>query len=309
MSAAVPWLATDDPILFEFAEEVGSEGKISVAGGRTRWEYGGTLEEAARVVEAPRGVVEYKPAEMTVCVRAGTPVTELEATLSEAGQRSALPSRGGSVGGAVAVGQNHLDRLGRGALRDSVLQVRYVSAEGRLITSGGPVVKNVSGFNLPRLITGSLGTLGLIAELILRTNPRPEASRWLRGPGADPAATFNALLRPAAILWDGDSTWVHLEGYGVDVDAQSRVLEQLGDFVEMDAPPSLPPEAWSLSPKQAARVDPEQTGDFVASIGVGRVWAEHPQPVAPRDPVVIGLSERAKAIFDPTGRLNPGRRP
>ncbi|MDP6979106.1 MAG: FAD-binding protein [Myxococcota bacterium] len=309
MSTNAPRLATDDPVLFAFAEEVGSDGAIAVAGGRTRWSQGGALAEGTRVVEAPRGVVEYKPAEMTVCVRAGTPVAELEAALGEAGQRSALPNRGGTVGGAIAVGENHVDRLGRGAIRDSVLQVRYVSAEGRLVASGGPVVKNVSGFNLPRLLTGSLGTFGLFAELILRTNPRPEVSRWLRGQGVDPAATFDGLLRAAAVLWDGESTWVHLEGHGVDVDEQSRALDRIGQFEPVEEPPPLPPESWSMSPAQAARVDREKTGDFVASIGVGRVWAQKPQPLAAPDPVVRGLCERAKAIFDPTGRLNPGRQP
>ena len=106
---------------------------------------------------------------MVVTVRAGTTVAELHETLAAAGQTSALPDRGGTVGGAVAVGENRLDRLGRGSARRR-LQVRYVSAEGEIVTGGGPVVKNVSGFNLPKLIVGSLGTLGLIAEVVLRTN-------------------------------------------------------------------------------------------------------------------------------------------
>ncbi len=309
MSAAAPRLAIDDPVLEAFADEIGSEGAIAVEGERTAWDRGGELAEGTRLVHAPTGVVEYKPEEMTVCVRAGTTVADLEAALSEAGQRSALPMRGGTVGGAVAVGENHPDRLGRGALRDSVLQVRYVSAEGTLVTGGGPVVKNVSGFNLPKLMTGSLGTLGSIAELILRTNPRPDVSRWLRADGVDPFEVYEALLRPAAVLWNGESTWVHLEGHGVDVSAQGDTLSRDRGFAEVDAPPTLPSHRWAFTPKGLGEIDANATGGFIASIGVGLVYAERPQPEAVRDPVVRDLGERAKAIFDPTGRLNPGRKP
>lgn len=302
-------LAIDDPALFAFAEEVGAEGAVAIEGGRTRWSCGGELASGARALRAPQGVVEYKPEEMTVRVRAGTPVAELEAVLAERGQRSALPTRGGTVGGAIAVGENHLDRLARGTVRDSVLQLRYVSAEGRLVTSGGPVVKNVSGFNLPRLMTGSLGTLGLFAELILRTNPRPAVSRWLRADGVDPFAVREALLRPAAILWDGETTWLHLEGHAVDVDRETLAIESLGDFASAPGPPDLPEERWAFAPKALASIDGEATGRFVASIGVGLVFAERPAPRRAPDPVVAELSARAKATFDPDGRLNPGRTP
>ena len=82
---------------------------------------------------------------MTILVRAGTTVADLHATLAEHGQRTGLPERGGTIGGALAVGENHLCALGRGRVREALLQVRYVSAEGRIVTSGGPTVKNVSG--------------------------------------------------------------------------------------------------------------------------------------------------------------------
>src|SRR4051812_7469403 len=104
---------------------------------------------------------------MTVRVRVGTTVAELHEALRAHGQRSALPERGGTVGGAIAVGHNDLHVLGRGRVRDAVLQLRYVSADGRLITGGGTTVKNVSGFDLPRLMVGALGTLGVLAEAVL----------------------------------------------------------------------------------------------------------------------------------------------
>ena len=82
------------------------------------------------------------------------------------------------------------------------------------------VVKNVTGYNLPKLMTGSLGTLGLLVELILRTNPIPAASRWLAAEGVDPAAAEAALYAPGAVLWDGATTWVLLEGHGPDLAAE-----------------------------------------------------------------------------------------
>ena len=74
---------------------------------------------------------------------------------------------------SLAVGHSGIRRLGWGPVRDTVLEVRYVSADGRLIKGGGPTVKNVSGYDLPRLFVGSLGTLGIIAEVVLRTRPVP----------------------------------------------------------------------------------------------------------------------------------------
>jgi len=307
-------LETHDPVLAAFAAEVGTEGPVTVAGGRTRWEWGGASTPGTRELAAPAGIVAYTPAEMTVVVRAGTTVAELHRELADHGQRSALPERGGTVGGAVAVGENHLDRRARGTVAVSVLQVRYVSAEGRLITGGGPTVKNVTGFDLPRLMTGSLGTLGLLCELILRTNPIPAVSRWLAADGADPFAVDAALLRPSAILWDGARTWVHLEGHGPDVAADSATLAGLGDFAEVEGPPALPPQRWSVEPGRLRSLAPDRSADglpaapFVASVGVGTIWAGEAQPAAEPPAAIAAIARRLKDNFDPTGRLNPGRR-
>lgn len=302
-------LSIDDPVLHGFASTVGDEGPISVRGGGTRWDVGGPLMAGTRVVEAPAGIVDHAPAEMTVRVRAGTPVGDLEAALEEHGQRSALPMRGGTVGGAIAVGEDHAEVLGRGRLRDSVLQVRYVSAEGRLVTGGGPVVKNVSGFNLPKLMTGSLGTLGLMAEFVLRTNPIPAASLWLRSDDVDPFIVPEATLRPSAVLTDRTTTWVLLEGHVADVQSERRRLDGIGSFVEAAGPPRLPAHRWAMAPAALRTVSAEETGEAVLSIGVGRIWADLAPPAPTVDPVIEAISGRMKQNFDPGGRLNPGRRP
>lgn len=292
-------------VLTAFADDVGRDGPVTVAGGRTRWDLGGAVDAAARVLSAPSGVVEHQPDEMIVRVRAGTPVAELATVLAAAGQRCALPERGGTVGGAIAVGENHLEVLGRGSLRASVLQVRYVSAEGRVVTGGGPTVKNVSGFDLPRLMTGALGTLGLLAEVILRTDPIPEVSQWLEAESSDPTAVRAELLRPSCVLWDGRRVRVLLEGHAPDVAAQRAALDRVGTFAEREGPFDLPSHRWSLTPADVLGLD--DVDGFVASIGVGTAWRHHPQPARPVAAPVQVISERLKHNFDPTGRLNPGR--
>lgn len=296
-----------DDVLGAFAAEIGTDGPIAIEGARTRWDRGGTPVAGTRIVRAPRGVVEHRPEEMTVRVRAGTMVADLEAVLSPAGQRSALPDRGGTVGGALAVGENHLDSGTRRTVRESLLEARYVSAEGRVVTGGGPTVKNVSGFDLPRLLVGSLGTLGCLAEVVLRVNPVPAASRWLRSADADPHRAHAMMWRPACVLGDGSTTWVHLEGHAVDVEAQVASLGAGWDPV--DGPPSLPAHRWSVPPGAVGEPDARPAGRFVASYGVGILFADAPQPPRPLSAAAAAISERMKGNFDPTGRLNPGRTP
>ena len=136
---------------------------------------------------------------MTVCCGAGTLVTDLDAALAECGQCVALPDWDRStVGGVLAVGRSGIRRLGYGPVRDALLQARFVSAEGKIIKAGGPTVKNVSGYDLCRLLVGSLGTVGLIGDVILRTRPLPLTSGWFAIETTAPGPVVAALQRPSS---------------------------------------------------------------------------------------------------------------
>jgi glycolate oxidase FAD binding subunit len=292
----------DLTVLEAFAADVGPADPVVPVGGRTQWSVGGAPASGAREVRAPAGVVSHQPAEMIVRVRAGTEVAELDAVLGEGGQAVALPApAGATVGGVLAVGQSGPARLGWGPVRDTVLEARYVSADGALIKAGGPVVKNVTGFDLCRLLVGSLGTLGILAEVVLRVRPRPAVSHWLRG-DADPFELRTRLHRPSSLLWDGTTTWVLLEGHPADVEAETKLLGP--SFAPADGPPELPAGSRrSLRPSALRAL----TGTFVAEVGVGIVHHADPAPPVAPDLSTLGLQQRIKQLFDPTGRLNPGR--
>ncbi len=290
--------------LESFAAEVGTDDPVAVVGGRTHWTVGGRCPEGTRLVRAPRGVRSFDPADMTVRVGAGTPVEELDAALAEAGQRVNLPlTPGATVGGVLAVGRDDMHALGRGRLRDALLEAVYVADDGRLVKAGGPTVKNVSGFDLCRLLVGSLGTLGLLGEVILRTWPRPTAQQWLAGP-CDPMEVRRRLYWPSSILWDGQTVWLHLEGHESDVEAEAEVARSLG-CETVDGPPPLPEHRIP-----AGAFEPQEIGGrHLVQVGTGTAYVSAPSPLPDSDPAVVALHQRLKAEFDPRGRLNPGRDP
>jgi glycolate oxidase FAD binding subunit len=303
--------------LEQFAAHVGTSGPVRVVGGRTQWDVGGAAPPEVRELGAPAGVVAHEPAEMIVRVRAGTTLAELRAAVHAGGQDVALdaddPSHA-TVGGLLAVGRSGCRRLGLGPVRDAVLEVTAVSARGELIRSGAPLVKNVTGFDLCRLLVGSLGTLALLGETVLRCRPRAEVEGWWVAEGADPFALADALYRPLAVLWDGTRTWVGLAGYQADVHGQADTV--LGpSFERVDGPPAPPGPVRRSRAPGTLRTLPRELGGgdgWLAEVGVGVVHCT--QEAADRMPArpapvqkVVDLHRAIKERFDPGGRLNPGR--
>lgn len=162
--------------------------------------------QAARSISTREhaGITLYAPKELVITARAGTPIAELEATLAEQGQRLISeppdladllqsPDRPQTIGGIVATNLSGPRRVAWGATRDHVLGLRAVTGWGQVIHSGGRVLKNVTGLDLCKLLSGSHGTLGIITEVTLKVLPAPEATGTLVLPGLDPRAGVAAL--------------------------------------------------------------------------------------------------------------------
>lgn len=156
---------------------------LCIVGGGSKQFYGRVQQGEILDVSSHRGVVSYEPTELVVTVRGGTPLAELEALLATQGQF--LPfepphfAPGATVAGCVAAGLAGPRRATAGGVRDYVLGVKLLDGRGQVLTFGGQVMKNVAGYDVSRIIAGSLGTLGVILEVSLKVLPRPVAEATL----------------------------------------------------------------------------------------------------------------------------------
>lgn len=218
--------------------------RLAFVGGGTDLELGGApsaLDAVLRTGGMAR-VVEHAPSDQIVTAEAGLTLAALQRALAPHRQRLALdpplPERA-TVGGMVAASPFGPSRTRYGSVRDLVIGVSVVRADGTQARGGGKVVKNVAGFDLPRLMVGSLGTLGLVATATFRVHPLPEAEATLLFHGLDPAAVLGLLrearaaqLEPAsaAALWaDGRlDLGVRFEGFAPGVAQQGDRLLELG---------------------------------------------------------------------------------
>ena len=195
----------------ELRDVVANAAVVAPEGNRTQWEVGGPPPAGDDVtfVRAPAGIVTYDPADLTVTAAAGTTCVELRGALAQHGQECALDPRDAqaTIGGVLATGLSGHRRLRLGPVRDRVLEVRFVTADGRLVKAGGPTVKNVSGFDLPRLLVGSFGTIGVLVQVTLRCQPITPTASWFVT-DADPFALRRDLYRPSCLAWDGATTHV-----------------------------------------------------------------------------------------------------
>lgn len=289
-------------------------------------------------------IVDWQPDDLTVVVEPGLPVAALEARLDERSQTAVLPERPGAatVGGVVAAGISGWRRYRYGPTRDRVLEVVIATGDGRVVRGGAQVVKNVTGYDIPRLVTGSLGSLGLIGRLCLKLWPKGETAVTVRVD--DPRQAIDTAYRPLAVLETVTGCFTYLAGTEREVSAQATALggtvqegllwpeHPSGDVVvSVRVPSASTTEALGRLP---------EPGSFVAAHGVGEVtasfdsitpsaleglrdWAESTGGAmvlleAPdgfaldpwgTPPQTLDLQRRIKAGFDPAGVMAPGRLP
>lgn len=199
---------------------------LRLAGGGSKDFYGQQLAGTVLDTRPYAGIVDYDPAELVITARCGTPLAEIEAVLAERRQMLAFepPHFAGAegsratLGGAVAAGLSGPRRQSVGALRDFVLGVRMMDGRGDVLQFGGQVMKNVAGYDVSRLLAGSLGTLGLILEVSLKVLPLPfdDATLRFEMPQAQALTRLNEWggqpLPIAASAWHDGMLHVRLSG-------------------------------------------------------------------------------------------------
>ena len=195
--------------------ELLSSPRVVVRGGGTKTGLHADAADARLLsTKGLSGIVEHLPSEFTITVAAGTTLSEIEAVLGREGQYlpfdPLLVASGGTVGGAVASGLAGSGRYRYGGVRDFILAVQILDGRGRCIRGGGRVVKNAAGFDLPKLVVGSLGSIGILTEVTFKVFPRALATVTVSAELADLDLAVQALcrLRRAPIELDAvDFDW------------------------------------------------------------------------------------------------------
>ena len=291
------------------------------------------------------GIIDYQPDDLTIVVGAGTRLVELEAELAERWHSALLPERvpDRTVGGVVASGASGYRRLKYGPTRDRILEVTMATGYGKVIRGGGRLVKNVTGYDIPRLVTGSLGSLGIISSICLKLWPAPPHRVTVSV--EDPTAALLSVYKPVAILESDAGSFVYLEGDEGTVSQQVAALSgsESRSFTWPDRP--LTPVLASVRvPARHVAAGVDLIGMlepkwFVAQHGVGvldiglsaveaeplarvRRWAEARGGflvVTARGltsserwgtpPPTLPIQKRMKELFDPSGVCHPGALP
>lgn len=224
---------------------------LRIRGGGSKDFYGGMLAGEVLDVGACRGIVAYEPTELYITARCGTLLEDVESVLAEKGQMLAFePPRfgGATVGGCVAAGLAGPRRQQAGAVRDFVLGVTLIDGTGQTLSFGGQVMKNVAGYDVSRLLAGSLGTLGVLAEVTLKVLPRPVAEETLIFDMTEEEAITRLNqwggqpLPISASFWHAGQLWLRLSGASAAVDAASRKLGGIPATTETTVGPGVNPE-------------------------------------------------------------------
>jgi glycolate oxidase FAD binding subunit len=224
-----------DALCMIVREQVALGRAIYPQGGRTTLEYGGIPSRPGVALDTTSlcRLIDYPSADMTITIQAGMTLSALRAILAEEHQRvlvdAPYPERA-TLGGIYATNASGPRRFGAGRPRDQIIGVSFVTSEGVVVKGGGRVVKNVAGYDFPKLITGSMGTLGIITQLTLKLRPIPEASMIVWAAFPDRTAVDGALTRlntsgtrPIAIEALNGSAAAFV-GQGLDLPTNDTVL-------------------------------------------------------------------------------------
>ena len=231
-----------DAALEKLAEQVrgagGAKRALRLRGAGTKDFYGQALEGEVLDTRGYAGIVSYEPSELVITARCGTSLKEVGAAMRERGQMLAFEpphfaqfgSGGATVGGAVAAGLSGPGRQSAGALRDFVLGTKVMDGRGEVLSFGGQVMKNVAGYDVSRLMAGSLGTLGILLEISLKTLPLPVAEMTLRlelpeGRAIEQLNRWAGKPLPiSASAWNEGSLAIRLSGAGAAVGAAAEKI-------------------------------------------------------------------------------------
>ncbi|HLE44986.1 MAG TPA: FAD-binding protein [Methylomirabilota bacterium] len=284
--------------------------RILVVGGRTHADKGNPCDVDAELWTTQLdGLVSYEPAEMIVVAEAGMRVGELDRILAEGGQEwpcDAPPEA--TVGGVIAAAANSPRRLKVGPVRDSVIEREVVTGDGRLVKSGARTVKSVTGYDVHKLMTGSLGTLGVIVQVALKVRPRPLARRTVRIPGGLETAlrVLEAVPNPAAVLATPQVVELRLEGWPEEVDGQTEAARSVAGTLDVaDDGPFPVARPWEERPVVAeAAVAPSRLRELLgppldrwgALVGVGLAWIGLGSPEISPDGELDRLRARAGVL-------------
>lgn len=272
---------------------------LSIVGAGTKRFYGRAATGAHLSLAGHTGIVDYAPTELVITARAGTQVVEIERALAEQRQMLAFEpphfGSGATLGGTIACGFSGPRRPYAGSARDFVLGVTCLAGNGEVLRFGGRVMKNVAGYDVSRLMTGSLGTLGALLEISLKVLPQPEHELTLVR--AADTGTALALLAEwgrqpwplSASAFDGKRLWLRLSGTAAAV---ASACAALGGDVDLDGArfwtalrehtlPFFAGEAplWRLS--LAPATPPlDLPGDWLYDWGGAQRWLRSDAPVA-----------------------------
>ena len=323
---------------------------VRLRGGGTKDFYGNPPRGEILDTRSYTGIVSYEPTELVLTARCGTPLSEVQSVLDAEKQMLAFEpphfGAGATFGGCIAAGLSGPRRAAAGALRDFVLGAKLVDGRGRELVFGGQVMKNVAGYDLARLVAGSLGTLALIAEASIKVVPVPAAETTVQLE-ASQAEALEAMNRWAgqplplsATAWHEGALRVRLSGAAAavraarqkiggaevrDAGAFWRGIREHGDpFFGGDEPlwrlalPSTGPALdvpgrvlieWNGGLRWLkSGADPREAARRAGGHAtLFRTSHKAGGAFAPLDPVLQRLHRELKAAFDPAGVLNPGR--